>query len=322
VHCTSSGSMTEGANTKYPIGDQVYIEAKSTLTLCEVKVYGRKPFKKKAKSCGTPKVTGAWKFQRSSSLEAEFTYTVGVTKTKSQARSSTWSESVMSSMSHGWSVSASVSVGWGAEELLQSGEHFVSGSASVTVGGHGEYSSSKSSTNAATTEVSQALTQSKSTTMSWQLPPGAMWQWMYTVKDDCGTAPIKVNHVVVTANKGEPPCCLPGYNRNPSRPHGPCINWDGTAKLSPCLAGCKLSTCNETAATAETASAECETAIKGLTLLKGLSTSTLKVINKAGLIAVIAKCPTLTGAQLAGRLSLLPTAELAMQFDAVRDEHE
>ena len=87
VHCTSSGSMTEGANTKYPIGDQVrlfssllltaqppceklrckvwypigdqvYIEAKSTLTLCEVKVYGRKPFKKKAKSCGTPKVTG------------------------------------------------------------------------------------------------------------------------------------------------------------------------------------------------------------------------------------------------------------------------
>ena len=43
----------------YLIGDQVYIEAKSTLTLCEVKVYGRKPFEKKARSCGTPKVSGA-----------------------------------------------------------------------------------------------------------------------------------------------------------------------------------------------------------------------------------------------------------------------
>ena len=41
---------------------------------------------------------------------------------------------------------------------------------------------------------------------------------MYTVKDDCGTAPIKVNHVVVTANKGEPPCCLPGPNRTAPLP--------------------------------------------------------------------------------------------------------
>ena len=57
--------------------------------------------------------------------------------------------------SHGWSVEASVSVGWGAEELIQSGQRFVSGEATVTVGGHGEYSSSKSSTNEATTEVSR-----------------------------------------------------------------------------------------------------------------------------------------------------------------------
>jgi len=317
AQCTRSSSMEAEVASKYPMGDQVYIEAKHVLTLCEVKVYGRKPFKKKAKSCGKPKVSGAWKFQRSSSLEASFTYTVGVTKTKEQASSNSWSSSVESSMSHGWSVEASVSVGWGAEELIQSGQRFVSGEATVTVGGHGEYSSSKSSTNEATTEVRKALEQSTETSMSWTLPPGAMWQWMYTVKDDCGSAPIKVNHVVVTANKGEPPCCLPGYNRDPTRPHGPCINWGSTSKLSPCLAGCKLSTCNETAATAETASADCEAVLSGLATL---STSGIDVLTKSGLAAVLGKCPTLTGKQLAGRLNLPATAELAIQLDALREE--
>ena len=60
----------------WPIGDIVQIDGQDMLTLCEVQVYGRVPLKTAPIECGAASVTGAWEFKKSSSTEAEFTYTV------------------------------------------------------------------------------------------------------------------------------------------------------------------------------------------------------------------------------------------------------
>ena len=164
-------------------------------------MFGRIPLKIAPIDCGEAKINGAWEFKKSSSVAAEFTYTVvhdlkllcegcafsftfgalqGVVKTDEQTTSTGWSRTVEETETHGWSASISTCAGTTGcsgsvqEDMLQSR---IVGSASATIGGSGDYSTTESSTNENTHEAARALEQSEEKSMTYSLPPGAMWQW-------------------------------------------------------------------------------------------------------------------------------------------------
>merc|ERR1719473_958761 len=265
------------------------------------------------KDCGPSKVSGAWRFAKSSSVEAEFTYTVGVTKTEEQAKSSTWSKTVENSMEHGWSVEVATGTDIGLGGV---GEISVE----ATVGFHGSYSSTNSRTSEQTNEVRNALEQSKEISMTYTLPSGAMWQWEYTATDECGSAPIKVNHVMVTKNIGEPPCCIPGYFADPTAAHGACVAGDfkkknGTVAESPCLAGCKKETCYPRTADASAKTKKCQATLGFLRKFD----PKLDMVHQ---LKVLKDCAHLTGEQIAAELEAADASLLLQLRERADQEHE
>jgi hypothetical protein len=274
---------------------------------------------------GNTKVAGAWVFIKSSSVQSEFTYTVGVTTSEGSTTSKAWSKSVENSATHGVSVEVSqcISYGTSGEAAGACGEELIEGSSrrllqtggsggttTFSAGYSGEWTSTTASSQESSKEISETLEQSKERSMSYSLPPGAMWQWEYAVSDSCTTvrrtAPviIKVDHVAVTDTAESRPCCLPGFFADPTKPHGACINVtsaDGGTQESPCLKGCSRETCYPAA----TSGGPCDEIIKGLKDL-GLTDTDQAWVDRT-MLKVIAKCPGMTGEELSKKLGITIT---------------
>lgn len=48
--------------------------------------------------------------------------------------------------------------------------------------------------------------------------PGAIWQWQFRVRDNCGSSTAAGFSFSVTNSSTRPPCCLPGHFKNASEP--------------------------------------------------------------------------------------------------------
>merc|ERR1712125_100903 len=61
-------------------------------------------------------------------------------------------------------------------------------------------------------------TMKESITISITVPPGEVWQWVFTVTDSDGKkSTVKTRQYMFTNSIPEPPCCLPGFFTNVSQ---------------------------------------------------------------------------------------------------------
>merc|ERR1719192_1110649 len=99
-----------------------------------------------------------------------------------------------------------------------------SASAGIEVEGIGSASQSIESSTAYSLAQSHtsSFSKTKTTSWTWKAPPGVIWQWEFDVDDDCGQATVLTPDVVVTSSMSSPPCCLPGYFADPTKPTGAC----------------------------------------------------------------------------------------------------
>ena len=166
-------------------------------------------------SCGNPSnVRGTWKYVGYTNGQREFSYTTGTTTTDGSERSSEWAMEV------GVTVSTSGFVFYGTETSVDV-------SSSYSRGGSETISRS----------IEQSSETSLTTTFPHEVYPhgGVVWQFDYVTQDACGAGTIQTTDLVITPNRAQHPCCLPGYARNPGQQHGPC------AGNSPC--SCSASVC-------------------------------------------------------------------------------
>jgi hypothetical protein len=139
-------------------------------------------------------VTGEWQQVQSSSSSQSVEFQIGVTRSYGVSDTHTW----------GTQVGATAGVNFGFDGIgINAG---VSGQISRSIAK--EYTSQFSMT---TTE-----------THTFQFGPGVVWQWQFVVVDVCGSTVVKGNDLVLTAGALNQPCCLPGYAKNISEPHGLC----------------------------------------------------------------------------------------------------
>jgi hypothetical protein len=298
---TAESGLRESRQVKSALGPKVHLEDGTSFY----------------NPAGNTKITGGWIFTKSSSVESEFTYTVGVATSKGTTTSQAWSSSVEDSVTAGVSVEVGTCAGVGtgscAEEQLLA---WATGTVSYSAGASVEASHTSVRSQESAEEVSNTLDQSTEKSMTYTLPPGAMWQWEYKVEDECTGARrsspvmIKVNHVVATSSVAEPPCCMPGHFADPTKPHGACVMiGDKKDEKSPCLRGCDDSTCFPTAE-----KGPCDDILKALKEI-GASQADYRTTL---LTKVIEHCPTLTGKDLAEKLGISADAEVALQFDELR----
>merc|ERR1712014_547489 len=71
-------------------------------------------------------------------------------------------------------------------------------------------------------EYSSEFSMSKTETHTFNYGAGVVWQWQFTITDQCGSSTVSGNDMALTPGAFEPPCCLPGYAKNVSVPHGAC----------------------------------------------------------------------------------------------------
>jgi len=138
---------------------------------------------------------GSWVAISSTSVEAQISVTEGVTRGYEISDTQSWSLSVTESISGGFSANGA------------SGTIGISGTEAVTI----------------SHTYSSTFAQSKSTTETMgPFQPGTIWQWQWIVGDVCGTSVIQGHDLVSTQGSYEPPCCLPGYFKDPANPRGEC----------------------------------------------------------------------------------------------------
>lgn len=158
--------------------------------------------------CAATSSTGRWVPLAYSNGHQEIKYAEGVeesrTKETSFERSTNWNLSVTKSITGGFDFKA-----FSASSSLE---------ISASIGG--------SFSNSVSEAVGKTASEEFSITTSFG--PGQVWQFVYEVRDLCydGTWDLKMNDLVLTAGKHEPPCCLPGYAVSVGSEHGPCS--DGT----------------------------------------------------------------------------------------------
>jgi hypothetical protein len=77
---------------------------------------------------------------------------------------------------------------------------------------------------------SQTFSETSTTTHTYQFGPGMVWQWQFTITDPCGSSIIMGKDLRLTAAMPFPPCCIPGWEKNITDPHGDCYP-DSSGKL-------------------------------------------------------------------------------------------
>jgi hypothetical protein len=167
-----------------------------------------------ARDCGHPRnVRGTWKVAGYSNGQREFGYTTGTTTTDGEERTSEWEAEVGVTVSAGFSF-------FGAESSVEVSSSYSQGGAETI-----------------TRSIERSTERSLTTTFPHEVYPhgGVVWQFDYLAQDTCGSSTIKTEDLVITGNRAQGPCCLPGFAKNPGQQHGPC------AGNSPC--SCAQSVC-------------------------------------------------------------------------------
>jgi hypothetical protein len=144
----------------------------------------------------------------------EFAYETGVTEGRSEERETGWENSVEVSITAGYTFKSPLS-----ETSIE-----------VTAG--------NTNTQSASRTVGNSFETSRTEGKTFQFPSGGqVWQFSYTVMDTCGSATVATTAMVQTNNAHEPPCCLPGDAKVPSRQHGKNVCVAGQPVLP--LPGCR-----------------------------------------------------------------------------------
>jgi len=154
-------------------------------------------------------VEGAWVPIHSSSDSGTFSITTGSKFATTVKETSTYMTEVSKTLEEGSSFWVSI----GVLGYVQSSSKRIGTRTSMTL---------------STTYVTQ-FEEYQETTISWNFKPGVTWQWEFSITDGCGeVSKVRTSDIVTTANRAEPPCCLPHYFKNPNSPYGECvINEDG-----------------------------------------------------------------------------------------------
>ena len=93
--------------------------------------------------------------------------------------------------------------------------------------------SGTASQNTARTYTS-TLSTTTTTTSTFQFLAGVVWQWQFTLVDPCGTTVAMREDLRLTAGVPFPPCCIPGYEKNITKPHGECYPFDDGTLVDLC----------------------------------------------------------------------------------------
>eukprot|EP00967_Tisochrysis_lutea_P137162 scaffold245700_cov32-Tisochrysis_lutea.AAC.1 len=182
-------------------------------------------------------VTGRWAFLKSFNAGTfdgftQYTEEIGTITSHEEQKSQEWISSVSSTISEGVSTSSSSSseagIGYGAFS-------FGIESTSST-----SQSTSSSYSNVGTQQMASLATEAiqtteTTTTIDNFMGAGVLWQFIFDVEDQCGSATVLTKNIIATQGRFAPPCCLPGFHLDPGNVHGPC--YEGT----PCL--CESSIC-------------------------------------------------------------------------------
>lgn len=159
---------------------------------------------------------GRWVPVKYSNGDQTVTYQEGTTRTQTEGitTTSSWQTSIQESITAGFSFAG------------------MNAGTSLTVSSQYSHSQQQS--------VSNAVSQTETQTFSTSFGPGQVWQFQYQTKDICYSDAwdIMTTDLVLTPNRDNEPCCLPGYARDNDNQHGPCLD------NSPCLCGDAI--CNKT----------------------------------------------------------------------------
>ena len=82
--------------------------------------------------------------------------------------------------------------------------------------------------------TSHAFEESTGQTFTTAYGPGVVWQWQWFIETACANHTASAQDMRVTPSLDEPPCCLPGYERELGRPHGWCQPTEKNATISAC----------------------------------------------------------------------------------------
>jgi hypothetical protein len=74
-----------------------------------------------------------------------------------------------------------------------------------------------------------------------------VWQWQFTVADSCGTSHAMQQDLRLTDGILFPPCCIPGYAKDITKPHGECYAFRDGSTVDLCC-GTGTRTCAPTPA--------------------------------------------------------------------------
>lgn len=128
-----------------------------------------------------------------------------------------WTKSITKGVTHVYSKGTMSTWGTSATNSLSLGFEFKGASIGKTI--------SSTVSTSFSTSYSETLMMTETTSETWNLTAGQVWQWQFTFKDQCGTTHVLIDAVVQTNSYQQRPCCLPGYFKNPSDPTGEC--WAG-----------------------------------------------------------------------------------------------
>jgi hypothetical protein len=201
-----------GNNANVLTGNQNTDSAKDTYVWIVRKSQTSLPGQDPPMRCAVRNVTrGYWQDTISSNGETELTQTIQIRRT----------EEFESTRTQDWSV--------GVEATISGGFPFGGAESSVTV--------SSSFSRGLSTTARQISEFTESQTIRRTFPPGQLWQFVFEMRDVCVPQwEIATEHIVVTDNVLEPPCCLPGAFADLENAHGPCVG------DSPCT--CSDDICN------------------------------------------------------------------------------
>ena len=141
-------------------------------------------------------VTASWAVVDVIGVPTDVAYSYGVSSSYTKTRNESWGTSTTTSASAGFSFED----GFGAKAS-------VTGTTSYTI------AESTSSTFAST----------NTTTVTYHYQPGVVWQLQFQVVDQCGNSTVYTKLIAQTPNEDAPPCCLPGYFKDPTQAHGACV---------------------------------------------------------------------------------------------------
>jgi len=157
----------------------------------------------------TSRVAASWKVIDTTNTEATISVTTGVDRTNE------WAQDVEAITSSSWAAFTLDTIG-GVEWLLGAPPSFD--------GPH-----PRSTTNRYATTYN--VLKSERDSLQISCPPGAVWQWTLDVRSCAESEPTEVGtrHLRCSTNRAEPPCCIPGFDANPTNPTAGCLQLEGAS---------------------------------------------------------------------------------------------